>query len=1082
MIRVLLARPCAAEDILIREAGLALKETRGSVSVVVPSLLTLQTELTLIHALEPNGSVRINVLSPQRLCGRIFDSAGRPSFSEVDDRGRVMIARRVLNDLEKQMRVYTGAGHRRGVPARLARQIEIFRQAGYDAGLLEELSGLTDGLLSAKLKDLSVLMRGYEDALLGRFMDGEQEYLAAAAYAADAGPFRGSAVFFYGFDLLSVPQQELICALGACTDVTWILAADGREASDRLVFAPLLDCLARAEELFRKSGAACERVLCEEEPVPVPPGIRALRRQLFAARIEPEKDNTGGVRLLCLRDPAEEALFVAASCRALAVEQGEKWNGMMVVMPDADLYAHYLEDAFAAYGIPIFLSTSRPASRHPLAEALNDALRLIWKGYRTEDALALLRTGYSDADAPDLLAGYLARYSPKGRELTQPFTRGREEEAALAEEQREKLIGPVLALQERLRNAGDLGAQLEAVFGYLEQIDAYSKSETRQRALMASGQASLSGETAQVWNRIVSTLDQMYDLMGEKRLSLEDLTETIRESLDQAVIKPLPQSGDAVYAQGLDRPVLRRARHVFLIGLSDRTYLSTDGLLQLGQAEQLEQISGKWLCIKGLEHSEMRRYCIRSAAAAAQKTFTVLRPLSAEDGSPAAQSMMIPEIMRVLPGLKEEGGEELERIMARLRVSAPRAALRQPGSGSGDAVRTLIAMKDPAAMQRRDALKRRGLPEQLDRQTAGAIYRGETTTSISRLETFIRCPFSYFLKYGLHPTETKPYELDLSGEGELFHEAVRLFLDENRSELSRMDPADAVDSMHTAMSRAIEELRLEEMLRDPLAGAKQGMIADRLETAARTIVKQMENSSFEPVELELDFSGLSGGLVLRTKNGPVSLKGRLDRVDSWKASDDREFLRVIDYKRGNAQLRLYEVYEGIQLQLILYLASAMKRRGSSGAGVYYFDITDGIVTTDSLDREQIEQGRKKLTALRGLTLKDRDVVEAMTDDPDGVLNVGIKRDGEFYQSSLVADEDELRLLIDRARSRAEGSAERILDGDVRRLPVRSRDTDACRWCDARTECMFDPLLDRVRSVRYLNTQEVFERLREERGE
>ena len=129
MICIMGGRPHLAHGALISAAGEALRR-EGEVYIVVPKQLTLQTELDLIRALEPGGSFRLNVLSPERLCARIFDTAGKPEGERVDDRGRVMLARRALNACEKQLKVYSGAGHRRGFPARAARQLEILRQAG----------------------------------------------------------------------------------------------------------------------------------------------------------------------------------------------------------------------------------------------------------------------------------------------------------------------------------------------------------------------------------------------------------------------------------------------------------------------------------------------------------------------------------------------------------------------------------------------------------------------------------------------------------------------------------------------------------------------------------------------------------------------------------------------------------------------------------------------------------------------------------------------------------------------------------------------------------------------------------------
>ena len=71
--------------------------------VVVPKQLTLQTERMLLEALNLRGSFRLQVLSAERLCGRIFDAAGQPEGVRVDDRGRVMLVRAAVEQADAEI-------------------------------------------------------------------------------------------------------------------------------------------------------------------------------------------------------------------------------------------------------------------------------------------------------------------------------------------------------------------------------------------------------------------------------------------------------------------------------------------------------------------------------------------------------------------------------------------------------------------------------------------------------------------------------------------------------------------------------------------------------------------------------------------------------------------------------------------------------------------------------------------------------------------------------------------------------------------------------------------------------------------
>ena len=53
--------------------------------IVVPKQLTLATEQQLLGELGLKGSFRIQVLSAERLCARIFESAGSPDGARIEE-------------------------------------------------------------------------------------------------------------------------------------------------------------------------------------------------------------------------------------------------------------------------------------------------------------------------------------------------------------------------------------------------------------------------------------------------------------------------------------------------------------------------------------------------------------------------------------------------------------------------------------------------------------------------------------------------------------------------------------------------------------------------------------------------------------------------------------------------------------------------------------------------------------------------------------------------------------------------------------------------------------------------------------
>lgn len=1088
MIRILTGRPESAGAALITETARALKSGAGDVYVVVPKQLTLQTELTLIRALEPGGSFRLNILSPERLCTRIFETAGRPAQERVDDRGRVMLARRALNDCAGNLSVYSGAGHRRGFPARAARQLELFRQAGLSPVEIDEIAASQSGLFAARLRDTARILAAYLEALGDTLMDGEGEFMQAAARAAKSEAVKNSGMIFYGFDVTPRPMHELIAQLACACDVTMIFASDASlGAPDRDVFQPVNRALARMRGLCAAAGASVETAAYDGGADARYPALAHISRQLYADRPAVFTGAPDGLKLMALKDPRAEAAYAAGMCRNLAM-QGARWNDMMIVAPDISAYSRCLEDAFAAFDIPIFLSSSRPASRHALAEALMSAIRLVWKGFRTADALALLRTGYAGAENPDALSNYLIRFTPRGGALTQPFVRGGEEALAV-EDDRRRLIDPVLELRDKLRAAGDLKAQLIALFEYLTAIGAYSRSLERQDTLIKAGLPRLAGEESQVWNRVISTFDQMAALMGEKKLSLEDFAETLQESLDSAVIKPLPQSGDAVYAQSLDRAVMRDAQYVFMIGMADRSYSGMDGIFTDRQMSEISALSGRYICADATEKALTRRYYLKTALAASGRCLTVTYPLSSEDGAAQRGAALISEIKRMFPQLREGGGLEDEGAIAEMRLSAPGAAMKEAGtrlstSAGRSALSTLAAAPGSGVERLLRAFDSRNLAEQLTPDTARRLYGALKSASVTRLEAFGRCPFSHFMRYALSPEKVEPFELSVRDEGSFYHDAVRGFLMGARNELNEIDIAEADRRMDGITDLLIKRMEDAKLFDAAISRGEKRRLRSTARSAAEALVRQLSGSSFAPVEMELEFGREDGAAIrLRAKDGECTMEGRIDRIDEWK-NPGEDFLRVIDYKRGGNELRLCEAYYGLQLQLIVYLAAAMRRRDDTGAGVYYFRIEEGIVADQSTDPAAIEEKRRKAAKLSGVTLADKSVIDAMSTDSGDVINVRINADGSISRTSSALEKDAIDLMIARALDNAAGHVDGIRGGVAAPAPARTKKSDPCAFCDFRSACLMDDTLDasRVRRFEEMSNDEVIARLRAEQDD
>ena len=1082
--------------------------------VVVPKQLTLQTERTLLRDLNQRGSFQIQVLSPERLCARIFDAAGQPEGVRVDDRGRVMLVRAAVRAAGENLTLYRGAERRRGFPERCAAQLERIRQAGVTADTLRACAADLSGTARLKLNDLSYILEAYGALIEDRYQDGTSEFNAAILRAREAAFLRECAVWFHGFDMMPPTLHGLIASVGAVTDAGLLLPLENDEhARDFDAFLPMFRALEQLSIAAKRLGAPMERVDVEEaaaeedashehfrEPpehssprllVSVPPrkaDLRRLERELFAFPAEPSAGRAQSVQLTLLRDPKEECRFAAALTRRLVRQRSWRWDDVTLLLRDPDAYDAPLRAAFADYGVPLFLSSNRSAARHAAPEFLLTALKALEKGFPADEMLALLRTGMSPLsdDEADRFSNYIVRWGLRGNRFLRPLQRGTQAELDALEPLRARLAEPLVRLRDRLRRSQTLTQQLTALFGLLTDAEVYSKIQARMARLCEANLREIAGEEGQVWNRMLGAMDQMQALMGDAKLSMAELRETLTESLSAAVLKPLPQSGDAVLAQSMDRACARPSKAILILGAADRPVNDDEGLLTPSQKRVLSDFAHAYLGPDDADLSRLRRFYLKSSLGMATDYVSLSCPLSGSDGAAQRPGAMFALIEALFPGTQTRGGVTGEPALERMLRSAPGAALSMAGRAlcaeaegvplpamDASALSALRRSDAPAAqaglMRLSQALSRAESADALSPAAARALYGALGSLSVTRLERFAACPFAFFAQYGLKPERVDPFEMNTKDEGTFFHSAVNEFLLRSMDDLGELTAEAAGTRMDAVSDLLLDAMRASGPLGDSaVALAERRRLKSTARVCAAVLAEHMRGSRFHTAALEQSFGREDGKRALTLPGGCI-LEGRIDRIDEWR-DGATDYLRVIDFKRGGKSLKLSEAYYGLRLQLPVYLAAAQRRRDALSAGVYYFTLDEGIVDLQSSDPGAVEAERRKRFRMEGLMPSDPELLKALSPAPAEVLKLRTTASGAPYKGSVTAEESDYRALTECALRRAEEHLSRIRSGECAAAPARMEQSNPCTWCDWHKICLFDDRLDGARARRLKSLQ------------
>ena len=81
-----------------------------------------------------------------------------------------------------------------------------------------------------------------------------------------------------------------------------------------------------------------------------------------------------------------------------------------------------------------------------------------------------------------------------------------------------------------------------------------------------------------------------------------------------------------------------------------------------------------------------------------------------------------------------------------------------------------------------------------------------------------------------------------------------------------------------------------------------------------------------PSAFEVGFQGTHDMHTIRfslSEDEKMRLRGRIDRIDTLE-TEDKVYVKIVDYKSGNTTFSLLNLYHGLQLQLVVYLNAALE--------------------------------------------------------------------------------------------------------------------------------------------------------------
>lgn len=1054
--------------------------------LLVPEHISHEAEVDLCRALGPTASRDAEVLSFRSLSSRVLAETGGLAEFTLDNGGKLLTMRRVLQELAPELRVFGRPSQRASFLRQLTDLMEELY--AYEIGPRDLYAHVEDleGAMGDKLRDIALLYAAYDARLRNGDMDARSRLQKLREHLEHSDYLRGCDVYLDGFSYFNRQEESILeLVLRQASSVTVTLLGD---RGNEQLFQNALRQRMRLERMARRVGQSMEVLWCEKQGSGP---LDHLERHFFGRETAYE-GQAEGIRLYQAATAFTEVEWVSQQLRQLAAE-GYRWRDMGVCARNMEVYGPLLESVFRRDGIPAYISRRSDLLEKPPITMLFGALDAVTGGFDREDVFRCLKTGLGgiSPDECDILENYVIVWDIRGgmwlREgdwTASPDGYGREmtETAAARLRQvngvRRRVRLLLEPLYQGMKTASSARSKAECLYTFLQEAGVPQALEETAGKLLAENQPQLAEEYVQLWEIFCGVLDQFVEILGDTELTGEEFARLLRLVLTQYSVGTIPVALDQVSVSEITRNDRHTTSYLFLLGANDHVLPDpgqSGGLLNEDDRQALA-LRGVELAPTGMERMGIELQNLYAALAQPTAGLTVSYPVTDVSGSELRPAFVVERLRKLFPELRVEH----ERADKAYRLSAVEPALEMAGQDPDgplwryfqqepDCARHLSAMERAAAVRRGS----------LSPAAVRAIYGERVSMTASRLERMRSCHFAYFMEYGLRAKPREPASFDAPQIGTFLH-----YLLENvtRDVLGQGGFA-AVDNkkLHRLTRQYIDQYAEQELHNFQNRTPRFRYLFNRLRTNAYAIIDQvaeeLRHSDFVPMAFELGFGGKDGTLpavTISRPDGELRVGGKVDRVDGW-IKDDKLYLRVVDYKSGKKKFDLANVRMGLDIQMLLYLF-ALQKEGAEffgkeiePAGVLYLPARDEILPAErGISQEALQKEREKTLKRSGLLLEDPAVLQAMEHEAltePHYLPLRISKDGNLSGSlASAARLGKLGAYVDRLLGQI---SDELCSGNIDADPCcHSEEDSQCRFCDWVSACQFRDGRDRDR-LRYI---------------
>ena len=1101
MLNIITGRTGSGKTRYIRNLATEIaKNESNSVVMMVPEQFSFDTERALLELLGNEKYNNIENTSFSRLANNLLRDYGKLNKPIADEATRAVLMSIALDSLQDKITIYKK--HKKN-PALISELLDFNRELKKCRISVDELKNVSTSLskptFRRKIDELSVVFELYETLLNKQFQDDSVMLDMLADLLCEVHYFKDKTVFVDAFSGFSAQEYKVLeRILVDARDVYVTFCCDtSRNNNEYELFYNAKAEIQKLKVIANRVSVkiAPEKVLYPNKKYKAE-ALNVLEDSLFDVVNESYKCDCDCVKVVPCKTKLEECDYVASEIKRLTREENYRYRDIAVIERTNGDYKNQLMSSFRKYGIDCFHDNRQPILTQPLMAFMLSLFDILGEGFQNEMVLRFLKTGLFGFSIEDiaLVEEYILMWNIRPGEwrnewVNNPYGFGVEfteesmDKLNKLNDLREKIVGPLLALKKKLLDTTGETISRE-LFMFLRNAKVNENLKEFTNLLLKNGETDLALEQGRIWKILTDILDNLYSAIGDTNITLQRYRELFEIIVSTKDLGQIPNGIDEVIIGSADRIRATAPKAVFIVGANTGVFPKVgDCGVVFSDSERCELQEKGIELVSNLEYNSIseRFIAYHAMTLATDKLYVSYSALNNE-ATAITPSELVSELERIFENVNIVNISEFDLIESKKSAFSILAKENVKGSVLGATLYEFFENQDSKIeLAMIDKTQKKSF-EIKDKALATELFGKNMYLSASKAERYYSCPFGYFCEHGIKAKPRREAEMDPAQTGTLVHDTLEIFLKENPKDVFVKLSENEIKEKISIIVDDYVETKLSGYENKPSDFLRSiSLIKENIYKVILQLVDEFSQSEFVPVDFELSINNdgeIDPYLINLDNGGTVKIIGKVDRVDAYYDNDET-YIRIVDYKTGGKDFKLYEVFAGINMQMLIYLFAiwqngAEKYGNVVPSGILYFQAKNKRVTSSTLsrysDKKSIEKEIHKNFKMSGMVLNNSKVITAMEKDGAGVF-IPAKFDSKGNISGNVISVFALQELKNRVDNLISEMACGLQNGNIIAKPVE----EGCKYCKYNDVCRREEQ-DPINEIEELNFKDAIDAL------